>query len=349
MGVCTICHSILGFYMSAEQIISDWKKKNFKPVYWLEGEEPYYIDKLTKYAEEHLLPEDQVAFNLSIFYGKDSKVEEVINACRRYPMFHDLQVVVLKEAQQLRDLDKLESYINHPLTSTVLVVAHKEKKVDGRSKLAKILKGKAEVVSTKKLYDNELPEWTSTMITARGLSIQSKALQMLVGHIGNDLQRIENEIEKLSINLSGRKQINEDDIEQYIGVSKEFNIFELQAAVVNRDLPSALNIINYFASNPKAAPIQLILPTFYSFFSKLYIAASSPTRDEYSLSALLGLKGFFVKQYIQALQRYSFADIEKVLLLLSHYNLLSVGIGRVNADDATLMKEMVTKMISKDV
>lgn len=334
--------------MSAEQIISDWRKKHFKPVYWLEGEEPYYIDKLTKLAEETILPDDQVAFNLSVFYGKDSKVEEIINACRRYPMFHDLQVVIVKEAQQLKDLDKLESYIYQPLASTVLIVAHKEKKVDGRSKLAKILKGKAELISTKKLYDNELPEWASTMITAKGFSIQSKALHMLVGHIGNDLQRIENEIEKLSINLSGRTQISEDDIEQYVGVSKEFNIFELQSALINRDLPSALNIINYFASNPKAAPIQLILPTFYSFFSKLYIAASSPTRDEYSLSALLGLKGFFVKQYIQALQRYSFSDIEKVLLLLSHYNLISIGIGRVNADDATLMKEMVTKIIAKD-
>ncbi len=335
--------------MSAEQIISAWEKNSFKPVYWFEGEESYYIDKLTRYAEEKLLPEDQMAFNLSVFYGKDSKVEEVINACRRYPMFYDFQVVVIKEAQQLKDLDKLETYINQPLSSTILIIAHKEKKVDGRSKLAKILKNKAELLSTKKLYDNELPEWTSAMISTKGLSIQSKALLMLVGHIGNDLQRIENEIEKLSINLNTRKQITEDDIEQYIGVSKEFNIFELQSAVINRDLPSALNIVNYFASNPKAAPIQLILPTFYSFFSKLYVAASSPNRDEYSLSSMLGLKGFFVKQYIQALQRYSFTDIEKVLLLLSHYNLLSVGVGRVNIDDAALMKEIVTKIIAKDI
>jgi DNA polymerase III delta subunit len=185
--------------MNTEQIIQDWGKKKFKPVYWLEGEEPYYIDKLTKYAEDHILPEDQVAFNLTVFYGKDAKVDEVINACKRYPMFHDLQVVLLKEAQQLRDLDKLESYINNPLSSTIFIVAHKEKKVDGRSKLAKILKGKAELLSTKKLYDNELPEWASNMIKSKGLDIQSKALQMLVVHIGNDLQRIENEIEKLLI------------------------------------------------------------------------------------------------------------------------------------------------------
>ncbi len=335
--------------MNIEQIISDWKSKKYKPVYWLEGEEPYYIDKLTKFAEEQILPEEQQAFNLSIFYGRDCKADEIINTCRRYPMFYDIQVVLLKEAQQLKDIDKLETYINQPLISTVFIIAHKEKKVDGRSKLAKLLKSKTEFLSTKKMYDNELPEWTSNMIKSRGLEIQSKALQLLVGHIGNDLQRIENEVEKLSINLKGRKQITEDDIEEYIGVSKEFNIFELQSAVINRDLPSALNIINYFSSNPKAAPIQLILPTFYSFFSKLYIAASSPSRDEFALSSLLGLKGFFVKQYVQALQRYSFSEIEKVLLLLSHYNLMSIGIGRVNADDAALMKELTVKIITKGV
>lgn len=334
--------------MNQEQILSDWKNKKYKPVYWLEGEEPYYIDKLTKFAEEQILPEEQLAFNLSIFYGRDSKADEIINACRRYPMFYEMQVVLLKEAQHLKDIDKLEAYINQPLGSTVFIIAHKEKKVDGRSKLAKLLKSKTEFLSTKKLYDNELPEWASNMIKSKGLEIQSKALHILVGHIGNDLQRIENEVEKLSINLKGKKQITEDDIEEYIGVSKEFNIFELQSAIINRDLPSALNIINYFASNPKAAPIQLILPTLYGFFSKLYVAASSPSRDEFALSSLLGLKGFFVKQYVQALQRYSFAEIEKTLLLLSHYNLMSVGIGRVNADDAALMRELTAKIIAKE-
>lgn len=334
--------------MSAEQILNEWSRKTYKPVYWLEGEEPYYIDKLTQFAEHHILPADQSSFNLSVFYGRDAKVDEVINACKRYPMFHEIQVVVLKEAQQMRDLDKLETYISNPLVSTIFVVAHKEKKVDGRSKLSKILKNKAEVLSTKKLYDNELPEWVSSMIKTKSLDIQSKALHMLVGHIGNDLQRIENEVDKLSINLQGRKQITEDDIENFIGISKEFNIFELQAAIVNRDLPVALNIINYFSSNPKAAPIQLVLPTLFSFFSKLYIASSIGSRDEYSLSAALGVKGFFVKQYIQAMQRYNYTDIEKVLILLQHYNLMSVGIGRVNLDDASMLKEMVAKIVMRD-
>lgn len=334
--------------MEGDHIIQDWAKRKFKPVYWLEGEEPYFIDKVVHYAESQLLPEEQMAFNFSVFYGKDSKVDDVINACRRYPMFYDYQVVLLKEAQQIRDIDKLESYLNNPLSTTIFIVAHKEKKIDGRSKLAKILKQKAEVFTTSKMYDSQLPEWTMAMIKSKGYEIQSKAMHMLVGHIGNDLQRIENEIDKLSINLNGRKQITEDDIEQFVGISKEFNVFELQAALINRDLPAAINIVNYFGSNPKAGPIQLVLPTLYSFYSKLYVAASSNSRDEYALSALLGVKGFFVKQYTQALQRYSLLDIERVLLLLYRYNLLSIGIERVNADDAALLKELVLKIIRKD-
>jgi DNA polymerase-3 subunit delta len=172
---------------------------------------------------------------------------------------------------------------------------------------------------------------------------------MLVDHIGNDLQRLENEVDKIVVNLQGRKQITEDDIENFVGVSKEFNIFELQAVVGKRDIAASMRIINYFEANPKAAPIQLVLPTLYSFFSKLYIASSSNTRNEYSISALLGLKGFFAKQYIQAMQYYSFSEIEQALILLHHYNLKSVGISKITeTTDADLMKELVAKIILKD-
>ncbi len=203
--------------MSVEKIIGDWKKGRFKPVYWLEGEEEYYIDKLVYYAEHQILSEADAAFNLTVFYGKDADWAAVINACRRYPMFADRQVVLLKEAQQMRDLDKLEGYIDKPLSSTVLVVAYKEKKVDGRSKLAKILKEKAELFSTKKMYDNQLPEWTSELIRSKGYGIDPMALLLLVDHIGNNLSRIDHEIDKLLVNLSGRDRITEDDIERYVG------------------------------------------------------------------------------------------------------------------------------------
>lgn len=331
--------------MSIEQIISDWKRGATHPVYWLEGEEPYHIDKLTNYAEHELLPPEQTSFNLTIFYGKDSKADDVLNACRRYPMFAEKQVVILKEAQQMKEIEKLETYITKPLASTIFIVAHKDKKLDGRGKLAKHLKGNAVVVTTKKLYDNELPEWTLNLIGTKGLEIKPKALHLLIEHLGNDLQRIENEIDKLIVNLKGRKQISEDDIESYVGVSKEFNIFELQAAIVNKDLPTALKILNYFASNPKAAPIQLVLPTLYAFFSKLYAVSASNTRDENAVASILGLKGFFAKQYVQAMQRFSFAEVEKVLILLQHYNLKSVGVNKGDVDDAEIMKEFVAKII----
>lgn len=331
--------------MAIEQILADWKNDIFKPIYWLEGEEAYDIDHLTNFAEKRILTEEQASFNLSVFYGKDAKIEEVLNACKRYPMFSDKQVVILKEAQQIKEIEKLEHYIENPLSSTIFVVAYKEKTLDKRKSFAKLVQKKTVMVTTKKLYDNELPEWTASLIKRKGLDIKPKALQILVDHIGNDLQRIENEIDKICINLKGKTSITEDDIENFVGVSKEFNIFELQSALISKDLPKCLTIINYFASNPKAVPIQIIMPTLYAYFSKLYVASSSSSRDENSIAALLGIKGFFAKQYMQGMQKYTPAEVEKVLLLLHHYNLKSLGIGRSDASDAALMKEFIAKAI----
>lgn len=331
--------------MSAEQIINDWKRKIFKPIYWLEGEEEYFINEVMEFAEHHLLPEEEKSFNLSIFYGKDADWASVVNACMRYPMFAERQVVLLKEAQQMRDLSKLEPYIQQPLGSTVFVVSYKDKKVDGRSKLAKLLKDKGELLSTKKLYDNQLPEWIIELLQARGLSINQKALYLLIDHIGNDLTRIKSEIEKIQINLGTRKEIHEDDVENFVGISKEYNAFELQAALVRKDLSKALRIIQYFESNPKAAPIQLVLPALYSFFSKVYMIFGIPGPDEKTVAATLGVSPFFVKDYLLASTNYGFTGIENALLLLHQYNLKSVGIGAVNIEDGSLMKELVVKLI----
>lgn len=331
--------------MPAEKIISDWKKGATHPVYWLEGEESFHIDKITNAAEHTLLTPEESSFNYTVFYGKDSKADEIINACRRYPMFAERQVVVLKEGQHLKDIERLETYVSNPLETTIFIVAFKDKKLDGRSKLAKVLKSRAVIVTTKKLYDNELPDWTSQIVRERGLEIQAKALHMIVDHIGNDLQRIENEIDKISINLKGRKAITEDDIEEFVGVSKEFNIFELQSSIAARDLQGTLRILNYFDSNPKAAPIQLIFPILYAFFSKLYIAFTASSRDEYGIAAALGLKPYFAKQYIGAMQRYSFADVERVLIELHEANLKSLGVSRADTDDISILKEFVFKII----
>lgn len=332
--------------MTVEKILTDLRKRNYKPVYWLEGEEEFFIDQVIHYAENNILSESEAGFNLTIFYGRDAAWPDLINACRKYPMFSDLQVVILKEAQGMKDIDRLENYIEKPLASTLLFVAYKGKKIDGRTKLAKLLKDKAVLLTTKKMYDNDLPEWASSLIKSKGYSITNKALFLLIDHIGNDLSRLNNEVDKLVLNLHNRKNITEDDIETFVGVSKDFNVFELQHAIANKDLYKAIRIIQYFEANPKAAPIQLIFPSLYNYFSKVQMVYSVPSRDEKSIAAAIGVNNFFVRDYVQTAAKFSSHEIEKVLLLLHQYNLKGIGINDVGSTDAMLLKEMVVKMIA---
>jgi DNA polymerase III subunit delta len=332
--------------MSAEKIIAGWKKQQFKPIYWLEGEEDYYIDVVMNYAEHHILNESEAGFNLTVFYGRDADWSAVVNACRRYPMFAERQVVLLKEAQQMKDIDKLESYVDSPLSSTIFVVSYKEKTLDGRTALSKTLKKKAEVFTSKKIYDSKLPEWTAEMVQSKGFSIAQKALMLLVDHIGNDLSRIANEVDKVLVNLGGEKLITEDDIENYVGVSKEYNVFELQDALGKKDLAKAIKIINYFEGNPKAAPIQMILPALYNYFSKAYMLCSLQGKDDKTAAAAIGVNPFFIKDYHAIVRNYSFSGVEQALLLLHQYNLRGIGVGDTGTPDASLLKEMVVKMMS---
>ena len=324
--------------MSVEKIIGDWKKRNFKPFYWFEGDEEYFIDKAVSFAEQHILNESEAAFNLSIFYGKDAAWADVINACRRYTMFSERQIVILKEAQQMRDIEKLEPYFENPLISTIFIVAYKNKKLDARKKFSKLVKENGVLLTTKKMYDSQLPEWTQELIKSKGLTISQKGLALLVDHIGNDLTRIENEIDKLTVNLEKRTGITEDDIENYIGVSKEFNVYELQSAMASKNLPAAIRIIQYFEANPKAAPIQLILPSLYGFYSKVFMIFGAGTRDEKTIATTIGINPFFIKDYIKAANLYSYSGIERNLLLLNQYNLRSIGIGDAGTEDASLLK-----------
>ncbi len=331
--------------MPTSKIIANWKKQVFDAVYWLEGEEPFYIDQAVEYAEKHLLTEAEQAFNLTIFYGKDADWTEIINACKRYPVFAEKQVVIIKEAQHMNQLDKLLSYIEHPLSSTILIVAHKDKNVDGRSALAKILKTKAVVVSTKKMYDNKLPEWVMGFVSETGYQISPKAVQIIVDHIGNDISRIQNEIQKLIVNLGDRKKITEDDIEKFIGISKEYNAFEFQDAVAQRNFSKAIKMIQYFESNNKAAPIQLILPTLYAFFSKVYAIYGAGTQDEKRIASEVGISPYMVKNYIAATRHYSYSKVEQILLLIHEYNLRVLGINDASNTDSDLLKELVIKIM----
>src|SRR5437868_892305 len=331
--------------MSAEKIISDWKKNKFKSIYWLEGEEDYYIDIVMDHAEHNILDEASTGFNLTVFYGRDADWAAVVNACRRYPMFAEKQVVLLKEAQQMRDIDKLESYIENPLASTIFVVGYKGKTLDKRTKMYKTLKASAEIFNSEKVKDYKLAEWISETVQSKGYKINSKAISLLEEHIGNDLSRIVNEIDKLALNLKGRNEITEDDIEKYIGISKEYNVFELQAAIAKKDLAKAMTIIKYFEGNPKAGPIQMVLPALYASFSKIYGVFGMNDRSESALRPFFYNNPTAVRNALDTINRYGYDGIERILLLLHHYNLKGVGVGDTGTADASLMKEMVVRMM----
>jgi DNA polymerase-3 subunit delta len=328
-----------------EAIIKSWKKKEYAPLYWLEGEEDYYIDQVMTYAEKQILTEAEQSFNLSIFYGKDADWTSVINTCRKYPMFSEKQVVLLKEAQMMNSMDKLEPYFEDPLNSTIFIVAYKGKTLDKRSKLHKKLEKKTQVFLSSKIKDDKIFEWVQQYVKSKGLQISFKAAILIQEHIGNDLSRIVNEMEKLIVNLDGKKEIDEQDIEQYIGISKEYNAFELQAALAYKKADEVLKIINYFEANPKAGQIHMIIPAVYSFFSKVYAAFSIPNPSEYTLKSHFYFNPVATSQGMAAMKNYGWNGVEKAVILMHEYNLKSIGVGSSNTDSASLLREMVAKMM----
>ncbi len=331
--------------MSVEKILAELKSKQYKPIYLLHGDEDYYIDQIVQYAEHQILSEEEASFNMSIFYGKDAEWAQIMNACRRYPMFAENQVVLLKEAQHMKDLEKLEPYIESPLASTIFIIAHKEKTLDKRFKLYKAIDKKGSVLLSERIKDYQLNAWIKNYIGTIGFTASAKAISLLEENIGADLSRIVNEIEKLKLNIGSKTAITEDDIEKYIGISKEYNAFELQAAIARKDVVKAIKIINYFEGNPKAGPIQMLLPALYSSFSKIYSIYSLPDKSEAALKPHFYFNGNAVKAALDTIKAYQQSGIERILMLLHQYNLKSIGIGNQGNSDAELMKEMVMKMV----
>jgi DNA polymerase-3 subunit delta len=331
--------------MTVEKIIGEWKKQRFKPIYWLDGEEDYYIDKLMQYAEHQILSESEASFNLSVFYGKDVQWPDLINACRRYPMFAERQVVLLKEAHQMKEIEMLCAYVEQPMPSTVLIIGFKGKNLDKRKKLFKLLQQHAEIFTSPKLKEDQVPEWIQGMVNSKGLSIQSKAARLLLEHTGADLSRIESEVEKISVNLGAKKEIDENDIEKFIGISKEYNVFELVSAIAKKSMPKALKILNYFEANPKAAPIQMALPAMYSTFGKVYAAFGLPDQSDGSMRPMFYNNPLAVAQARDIMRNYGFEGVCKILLLMNEYNLKSIGVGGLHSENDRMIKEMVTKMM----
>lgn len=329
-----------------EDILKEWKSGRTAPLYWLEGEEEYFIEQLLAAAGEYLLTPEQRDFNLTVFYGRECAWADLSNACRRYPMFAERQVVVLREAQSMRELEKLEGYLENPMSSTVLVVGYKDKKLDSRKKFSKLVKEKGVVLTTRKLYANELFAWAEKWLGLQKRKMDQRALNLLIEHVGDDLSRMANELDKLVLNVSDQEAIHEGHVEEFVGISRDYNPFELQRALANRQLDKAIQIVQYFESNPKAAPIQLILPTLYSFFSKCMIIFGAGNSN---LTASLGVPVFAVKDYQAAANQYGYAGLEQILLMLHEYNLRSIGLGDAGTADGELMKELVVKIIRSGV
>jgi DNA polymerase-3 subunit delta len=331
--------------MSIEKIIQSWEKKNFESIYLLHGEEDYYIDQIVHFAEHKILSESESSFNLSIFYGKDADWTTVISACKRYPMFAERQVVILKEAQMMRSLEFFESYIENPLKSTILIIAYKGKTVDKRLRVLKQIQKNGVIFESNKLKEYELNAWISNFIASKGLKTSSKCITLLAEHIGNELSRIDKEITKLRINLKDKNEIEEADIEKFVGISKEYNAFELQVAICQKNLSKAMQIINYFEDSPKENPIHKIIPALYSFFGKVHGAYGMNSTDSNSLKPLFYHNTSAVNNAQQTMKNYGFTGVEKIILLLNHYNLKSLGVGDSGTEGALLMKEMVVKMM----
>ena len=286
-----------------KNIISDIAQGSVAPIYFLMGEEPYYIDGISTYLEKNLLTEEERGFNQVVFYGKDVTMEDIISQAKRYPMMAERQVVIVKEAQDLsRTIDQLESYVKDPQPTTVLVFCYKYKKLDARKSFTKELKKMGVVFESKKLYDNQIPDWIRRVLAGKGYTITPKAAQMLTEFLGNDLGKIHNELEKLELILDKGAQITPLIVEDNIGISKDYNNFELQNAIGTRDQLKAYGIVQYFANNPKNHPLVVTISLLYSFFSKLLIYHS--LSDKSQASKALGVNPYFIKDYQEAARNY---------------------------------------------
>jgi DNA polymerase III subunit delta len=347
----------------AEKLLLDLKRRIFKPVYFLFGEEPFYIDQVSDYIEEHVLTPEEREFNQDVVYGKDTTLSAVIGLAKQYPMLSEWRVVMVKEAQDLRDLSKkgddsedaepapeggvklLQAYLSKPVTSTLLVFCYKHKPFDKRTSLAKALQKHAVWFETKSLYDNQLPQWITDYVKTVGMTINPRASFMMAEFLGNDLSRIANEISKLVISMKPGEEISPALVQEKIGISKEYSVFELQDALSAKDVMKANRIVSYFAANPKENPIVLVLATLYSYFTKVLRFHFLPDKSKFAAAQSLGVNPFFVDGYARAASNYSTGKLKNVFSSLKECDLRSKGIDNSSVSDGELLKELVYKIL----
>lgn len=342
--------------MDFAQIMSDLKKKTYRPVYFLMGDEPYFIDMISDYIEHNVLDESEKEFNQTVLYGRDVTTADVIGAAKRFPMMSEFKVVIVKEAQDIRDLVKkekedkkdkqkstFEQYLENPLPSTVLVFCYKYKTIDKRTSLAKVIDKNAVLFESKKLYDNQVPDWINNYLKSKEYTINQRAAGLLAEYLGTSLSKITNELDKLTINLPPKSEITAEHIQANIGISKDYNVFELQTVIGKKEVLKANRIINYFAANPKDNPMVVTVSSLYGYFSKILVYHF--LTDKKTAASALGVHPFFVKDYEMAAKNYSVGKLKSIFSYLRDYDLKSKGVDSGSATEGELLKELVFKIL----
>ncbi|MEP0266645.1 DNA polymerase III subunit delta [Dokdonia sp.] len=331
---------------NAKKILSDLQKGEIQPIYFLSGEEPYFIDLIADYIEANVLEESEKGFNQMILYGRDVTIDDIVGNAKRYPMMADRQVVIVKEAQELsRTIDKLASYVENPQPSTVLVVCYKYKKLDKRKGLAKALKKSGIHYESKKLYENQVGEWLRDVLAKEGYKINPKAAHILVEYLGTDLSKVRNEINKLMLILPKGSEITPEAIEENIGISKDFNNFELRKAVGERDIVKAQRISLYFTQNPKDNPLVLTISSLFGFFSNLLKYHGLPQKDKGTVAKALGINPYFAGEYTTAARHYPMKRVSAAIALLREADVKSKGVGASAFATPDLLKELLVKIM----
>ncbi|HLO69622.1 MAG TPA: DNA polymerase III subunit delta [Flavipsychrobacter sp.] len=331
--------------MTAEfkKLIQSLQAKQYAPVYLIDGEEPYYLDMITNYFEEKILEPHERDFNLMVLYGKDVEWADVVNACRRFPMFAERQVVILKDAAQMRSLTELAGYLENPAPTTIFLIEHRFKKADGRSKLVKFAKDKGIHFTSDKIKDDMVPTWIQNYGMEIGFHVGERESQILATYLGNDLQKIANEIEKVRINVPDEKQLTAELIQKYIGISREYNVFEFPEALTTGDKDKLYRMLAYFIANPKVAPMVLIVGSFYNQFNRLYQAHFLHGKPDKDVAAALGTWPSKVREIMAVAAKWQLPKVEHALMLLGEYSNKAVGIDS-NTDGTELLKEMVGRL-----
>jgi len=331
----------------ARQIVNDIQKGKIKPIYFLMGEEPYYIDKISDFIEDNVLSEEERGFNQMLIYGRDASIDEIVSNAKRYPMMAERQVVIVKEAQDLsRTIEKLVDYAENPQTTTVLVVCYKYKKIDKRKKLYKAISKSGIIYEGKRLYENQVGDWITRNLKSRGYLISPKASQMLVEFLGTDLGKIDNELEKLQLICPQGTTISPEIIEENIGISKDFNNFELRKAIGEKDSLKAHRIINYFSQNPKDNPMVVTISLLFSYFSQILQYHGLNDKSKGAVAKQLKVSPYFVGDYVSAARNYPMKKVSHAISLLQETDVKSKGVGANNISQGDLLKELLVKIMN---